>query len=96
MLCKRHHDMKTYCGWVLARDGDGSWSFSPPDDYRDPEPADPAVGEQVLDDPWTGRRAEAHAAPQRASGPIGDVPGPRRRGASAEQLALAGAAGPSP
>ncbi|MCA1844588.1 MAG: HNH endonuclease [Actinobacteria bacterium] len=54
LLCPRHHDMKTYLGWVLARRDDGSWSFTPPDDYRDPEPANPALGEQVFSDPWTG------------------------------------------
>ena len=73
LLCKRHHDMKTYLGWVLARTADGSWTFTPPDDYRDPEPPDPAVGELVSSDPWTGPPPEW-----------------------AEQLALAGASGPSP
>ena len=56
LLCKRHHDMKTYLGWILARAHDGSWTFTPPDDYRDPEPADPAVGELVCIDPWTGQQ----------------------------------------
>jgi len=55
LLCKLHHDMKTYLGYRLERHADGSWTFTPPDDYRDPEPADPAVGEPIYRSPWTGR-----------------------------------------
>ena len=54
-LCKRHHDMKSYLGYRLAHPADGSWTFTPPDDYLDPEPPDPAVGRTVAVDPWTGR-----------------------------------------
>ncbi|MGH9012007.1 MAG: hypothetical protein ACRDYF_19510 [Acidimicrobiia bacterium] len=39
--------MKTYLGWLLARGPDGSWTFTPPDDYRDPDQADPAGGDIV-------------------------------------------------
>jgi hypothetical protein len=80
-LCKVHHDLKTYAGWRLARSSDGSWTFTPPDDYRGPEPIDPAIGEATFLSPWTG---------QSAGGPL--VPreyGPR-------QLALVGAAGAGP
>lgn len=55
LLCKRHHDMKTYLGFVLGWAADGSRTFSPPPDYLDPEPPDPAVGPTVGSDPWTGR-----------------------------------------
>jgi hypothetical protein len=55
LLCKRHHDMKTYLGYVLGWAEDGSRTFSPPDDYLDPEPPDPTVGPIVACDPWTGR-----------------------------------------
>jgi hypothetical protein len=87
LLCKRHHDMKTYLGWVLARADDGSWTFRPPDDYRDPEPPDPAVGELVWSDPW----APMHMASS-PEGPTPESPTPEW----AAQLALAGASGPSP
>ncbi|MGH8993657.1 MAG: HNH endonuclease signature motif containing protein, partial [Acidimicrobiia bacterium] len=106
LLCKLHHDMKTYLGWVLARAADGSWTFSPPDDYRDPEPVDPALGELVGVDPWTGRAAEPH--PARAGADERGVPTPATGLEPAwsepaglppewdEQLALVGASGPSP
>jgi len=97
LLCKRHHDMKTYLGWTLARSADGSWTFTAPEDYRDPEPADPEVGAQVFHDPWTGRLVEtAPGASPRADrcGPRGE-PSPGD-GDRSEQLALAGAAGPGP
>jgi hypothetical protein len=106
MLCKRHHDMKTYLGWALARADDGSWTFSAPDDYRDPEPADPAVGDQVAYDPWTGRPAEPTAPGHDAvdssrdvRGTVvssGDVRGAGEPAATAGQFALSGAAGPAP
>jgi uncharacterized protein DUF222/HNH endonuclease len=82
LLCKLHHDMKTYLGWVLARAADGTWTFTPPDDYRDPEPADPAVGETVFLSPWTGRPPEPANV---RTGQRGD-----------QQLVLVDAAGPSP
>jgi hypothetical protein len=102
LLCKRHHDMKTYLGWVLARAEDGTWSFTPPDDYRDPEPPDPAVDGTVFYSPWTGRAAEP--SPDRPAA-TGGVDGKAMSGSRsapigqedsrAEQLALAGAAGPA-
>jgi hypothetical protein len=52
LLCKIHHDMKSYLGYVLRREEDGSMTFSPPDDYLDPEPT---VGTLVGCDPWSGR-----------------------------------------
>ena len=55
LLCKVHHDMKTYLGYVLGWADDGSRTFNPPDDYLDPEPPDPAIGPTVACDPWTGR-----------------------------------------
>jgi hypothetical protein len=55
LMCQRHHDMKTYLGYVLGWNEDGSRSFSPPDDYLDPEPPDPAVGPIAARNPWTGR-----------------------------------------
>lgn len=74
LLCKVHHDMKTYLGWVLARAG-GSWTFTPPDDYRDPEPADPLLGEGVFCDPWTGQPAEREQPEQLAlAGARGPAP----------------------
>ncbi len=36
LLCRVHHDMKTYLGYRLERHADGSWTFTPPDDYRIP------------------------------------------------------------
>ena len=83
LLCKLHHDMKTYLGWALARADDGTWRFTPPDDYRDPEPADPTVGETVFFSPWTGRSTELST----------DVPGAQW---CDQQLALVGTPGPSP
>ena len=102
LLCKLHHDMKTYLGWILARAADGSWTFTPPDDYRDPEPADPVMGEQVCIDPWTGQPAGQGSPASPADGGYG--PGEAtagwgssdQRGERADQLALAGAAGPGP
>jgi hypothetical protein len=101
LLCKIHHDMKTYLGWVLSRAVDGSWTFTPPDDYRDPDPTDPAVGDAVFYDPWTGRPAEPTPGHPAAGGwadggPASGSGSPRQRGGPAEQLALAGAAGPAP
>jgi hypothetical protein len=58
LLCKIHHDMKSYLGYVLRREEDGSMTFSPPDDYLDPEPTDPTVGTLVGCDPWSGRRPD--------------------------------------
>lgn len=80
LLCKLHHDMKTYLGWVLARAADGSWAFTPPADYRDPEPSDPTVGETVFHNPWTGQPA----------GTTTEWPEPTA------QLVLVGTSGPSP
>jgi hypothetical protein len=101
LLCKRHHDMKTYLGWALARAEDSTWTFTPPDDYRDPEPADPAVGATVFYDPWTGRPAEPTAEQPAAGGSVDDGPATGsgstgQRDGRAEQLVLAGAAGPAP
>jgi hypothetical protein len=98
-LCQRHHDMKTYLGWLLRRSGDGSWTFSPPDDYRDPLPADPAVGETLYTSPWTGRRADG--ATWNDDGVGGEVATGVAAAATwrhdrADQLSLAGAAGPGP
>ena len=99
LLCKVHHDMKTYLGWRLARAADGSWAFTPPDDYRDPEPSDPALGELVLCDPWTGQ-AGGTGGPVggRAGGGrrVGDAPNSSQRGVPASQLAFVGASGPDP
>ncbi|HYH50908.1 MAG TPA: DUF222 domain-containing protein, partial [Acidimicrobiia bacterium] len=101
LLCKVHHDMKTYLGWVLARPADGVWTFSPPDDYRDPEPPDPAMGEAVCCNPWTGHAAEPMPERHLAPGAGDRVSAARPESdagvhGSAEQLALAGAAGPAP
>jgi hypothetical protein len=86
LLCKLHHDMKTYLGYRLERHADGSWTFPPPVDYRDPEPPDPAVGEPVYINPWTGLSTNI-------SGGAGcDEKSVERAG----QLALVGASGPSP
>ena len=98
LLCQFHHDMKTYLGYVLARAEDGSWTFTPPDDYRDPEPPDPAVGETVFYNPWTGRPADSlagrHGPPDGAAGVSTEPAGQRLE--PAQQLALVGASGPSP
>jgi hypothetical protein len=86
LLCKLHHDRKTYLGYRLERHADGSWTFTPPGDYRDPEPADPAVGEPIYRSPWTGRSAE-----------FGEGTGfDEERAERAGQLALVGASGPAP
>ena len=101
LLCKLHHDMKTYLGWVLARAGDGSWTFTPPDDYRDPEPADQLLGEVVWRDPWTGQPAQPRPRRQGEVDRYSEVRGemPAYAGGHGErtvQLALAGARGPAP
>jgi hypothetical protein len=107
LLCKRHHDMKTYLGYVLARAADGSWTFTPPDDYLDPAPPDPAVGPTVYYSPWTGQPAEpvtgqpggvGASPPAGADRPLPGVPGVTggTRRDRPEQLALAGASGPAP
>jgi hypothetical protein len=89
LLCKLHHDMKTYLGYRLKRHAHGSWTFTPPDDYRDPEPVDPAVGEPIYRSPWTARSTEfgegAGFDEERAE-----------RAERAGQLALVGASGPAP
>ena len=36
-ICSHHHDLKTYCGWVVIGDGD-SRTLVPPDDPEPPEP----------------------------------------------------------
>lgn len=100
-LCKYHHDLKSYGGWHLQRNAEGSWAFSPPDDYRDPEPVDPALGEMVLNSPWTGRPAGASAeGPGAAGSGIADAAGPAAtegyEGERARQLALVGAVGAGP
>ena len=78
--------MKTYLGYRLERRADGSWTFTLPDDYRDPEPADPAVGEPIYRSPWTGRSPE-----------FGEGAGfDEERAERAGQLALVGASGPAP
>jgi hypothetical protein len=72
--------MKTYLGYVLRRLPDGSHTFTPPDDYLDPEPPDPAVGPTVATNPWTGEWFAAAGA--------GDAdPG---------RLVAAGVSGPAP
>jgi hypothetical protein len=95
LLCKLHHDMKTYLGYRLQRHADGSWTFTPPDEYRDPEPADPAVGEPLYRSPWTGRSTEfgegAGFDEQRA-----ERTGSAERAEREGQLALVGASGPAP
>ncbi|MGH9009478.1 MAG: DUF222 domain-containing protein [Acidimicrobiia bacterium] len=108
LLCKAHHDMKTYLGWRLARAVDGSWTFTPPDDYRDPEPPDSAIGELVLHDPWTGRPGGPapgrsgdggwvpDASGQGAGGAVGDALGSSQRAAPTSQVAFAAAVGPGP
>jgi hypothetical protein len=55
LMCGRHHDMKTYLGYILGWNEDGSRTFTPPDDYLDPEPPDPAIGPIAACNPWTGR-----------------------------------------
>jgi hypothetical protein len=89
LLCKLHHDMKTYLGYRLDRRADGSWAFTPPDDYRDPEPADPAVGEPIYRSPWTGRSTECGEG-------AGFDEERAERAERAGQLALVGASGPAP
>jgi hypothetical protein len=65
LLCLRHHDMKTYQGWRLGG-APGAWTWSPADDYRDPEPPDPNLGTMVGVNPWTGRAGPgADSDPQR-------------------------------
>ena len=65
LLCLRHHDMKTYQGWRLGG-LPGAWTWSPPEDYRDPEPLDPHLGTMVGVNPWTGRAGPgAESDPQR-------------------------------
>lgn len=96
LLCKLHHDMKTYLGWVLTRGDDGTWTFTPPDDYRDPEPADPAVGETVFLSPWTGRPVEPAARREAVAGTVRAAPDVSSGQERDQQLALVGTAGPSP
>jgi hypothetical protein len=36
-ICSHHHDLKTYCGWVVIGDGD-SRTLVPPDDTEPPDP----------------------------------------------------------
>ena len=86
LLCKPHHDMKTYLGYRLDRHGDGSWTFTAPADYRDPEPPDPAVGETLYTSPWTGLSMN--------SGEPTDFD--EELTERAGRLALVGAPGPSP
>jgi hypothetical protein len=86
LLCKLHHDMKTYLGYRLERHADGSWFFTPPADYREPEPPDPAVGAPVYISPWTGRSTNLGEGGDPSEGRI------ERAG----QGVLVGASGPSP
>lgn len=93
--------MKTYLGWVLARAADRSWTFTPPDGYRDPEPADAVLGEHVFIDPRTGQQSSQGCFASPADGFGADPPAAGRRsfdqrGERDQQLALAGAAGPEP
>jgi hypothetical protein len=90
LLCKRHHDMKTYLGYRLTRHDNGSWSFTAPDEYRDPEPPDPAVGETVFCNPWTGRPAPVRQPVGGGRDPVDHCPD------WPEQLALVGTGGPAP
>jgi hypothetical protein len=84
-MCPRHHDMKTYLGFRMVPAGSGGWRLVPPDDYRDPEPADPDIGETVYVNPWTGRPV------------LGSARGEGRDPATADaQLALVGVVGPAP
>lgn len=103
-LCKYHHDLKSYAGWRLDRVAEDSWTFSPPDDYRDPEPVDSSLGELVLNSPWTGLPVDATpgglGAAGRGDGGAGGAAMRTEDGRQepARQLALLGAigAGPAP
>jgi len=54
LLCRHHHRMKTYDGWVLARrgpsDADPRWSFTPLPEFGQ----EPGLGSQTPDDEDTG------------------------------------------
>jgi hypothetical protein len=58
LMCPAHHDMKTYLGYRLEKAADGSYTFTPPDDYLDLEPPDPLTGPTVFFNPWTGEPAD--------------------------------------
>lgn len=95
MVCPRHHDMKTYLGFRMVPAGGAKWYLVPPDDYRDPEPADSDIGETLFTNPWTGRDENAPV-----SGGSTDSREPARDGPGGpeqvDQLDLVGAAGPAP
>jgi hypothetical protein len=46
-MCPAHHNMKSYLGYRLEKAEDGSYSFTPPDDYLDLEPV-AALDSRVL------------------------------------------------
>jgi hypothetical protein len=58
-MCPAHHDMKTYLGYRLNKADDGSFTFTPPDDYLDLEPPDPITGPTLFFNPWTGQPSGA-------------------------------------
>lgn len=72
--------MKSYLGYRLEKLADGSYTFTPPDDYLDLEPPDPLTGPTVFFNPWTGEPSDPGGG------------SPRR----CEQPALAGVSGPGP
>ena len=103
LLCLRHHDMKTYLGYRLVPAGEAKWFLVPPDDDREPEPVDPAVGTMVFFNPWTGRPGGVDTARESTSTAVGStaaVPagGVGRPPDGPGQLALVGAdtSGPGP
>jgi hypothetical protein len=59
MMCPGHHNMKTYLGYRLDKADDGSFTFTPPDDYLDLEPPDPMTGPTLFFNPWTGEPSDA-------------------------------------
>jgi hypothetical protein len=59
LMCPAHHDMKTYLGYRLNKADDGSFTFTPPDDYLDLEPPDPITGPTLFFNPWTGQPSGA-------------------------------------
>jgi hypothetical protein len=66
--------MKTYLGFRLEKAANGSFTFSPPDDYLDLEPPDPLTGPTLFFNPWTGEPSDARSKEPALAGVAGPAP----------------------
>jgi hypothetical protein len=100
MMCPAHHNMKSYLGYRLDKADDGSFTFTPPDDYLDLEPPDPMTGPTLFFNPWTGEPSDAGLRGGGCDGLRSDDAAPRplvdRSPLGSRQPALAGVSGPAP